>query len=316
MRTSPHSWSPSASLAAARPRARRAARARLPVGCAAAGAASEAVTATGRFGAEPTVELPDAGLTTKGTQVSILSRARAADRRRQPRAHRVHARRRHHRQGRADQRLHRQDAPRSPQRSSDARRPRSTPCSARHVGDRLAVALPQSALATPRCAGTASKKTEDAVVAVIDVKRAFDSRANGTPQLAGRRDARGRARAGRRARHHDPGVDTPPTRDETHLLARAPARSLTAKDDRGHRVHGRDLGPTDAPGRRLELDRRHRRADRPARQGPGAGRRPERHRRTAASATRCSPSCTSRASLTRTCIDVLGVAFDPGRLDA
>ncbi|WFR66222.1 hypothetical protein P9139_14745 [Curtobacterium flaccumfaciens] len=42
-----------------------------PSSCAAPGAASEAVTATGSFGKEPKVDIPS-GLTTKGTQVSVL----------------------------------------------------------------------------------------------------------------------------------------------------------------------------------------------------------------------------------------------------
>ena len=42
-----------------------------PSACAAPGAASEAVTATGAFGKEPKVTVPS-GLTTTGTQVSVL----------------------------------------------------------------------------------------------------------------------------------------------------------------------------------------------------------------------------------------------------
>lgn len=197
--------------------------------CAAPGAASEAVTATGSFGKEPKVSIPT-GLTTKGTQVSVL------------------------RQGDGRQiedgtpvlieytlvdgstgevaqtsGYSGQTAPVTAGADNYGALGASLECA--HVGDRLAVALPKSALSSGATsdADSGSRKTEDAVVAVIDVKRAFDARATGTPQLAG--DG---MPAVVLAPSGAPGITIPswdaPSSDELHLLRKGSGDRLTAKD--------------------------------------------------------------------------------------
>ena len=200
-----------------------------PSSCAAPGAASEAVTATGSFGKEPKVSVPG-GLTTKGTQVSVL---RQGDGREVEDGTPVlieytlvdGA------TGEVAQTsgYSGSTAPITAGASNYGALGAAVECA--HVGDRLAVALPKSALnsAASGDTGTSSKKTEDAVVAVIDVKRAFDSRATGTPQLAG-----DRMPAVVLAPSGAPGITIPswnaPTGDETHLLRKGSGAELTAKD--------------------------------------------------------------------------------------
>jgi FKBP-type peptidyl-prolyl cis-trans isomerase len=199
-----------------------------PSSCAAPGAASEAVTATGAFGKEPKVSVPS-GLTTKGTQVSVL------------------------RQGDGRQiedgtpvlieytlvdgatgevaqtsGYSGQTAPITAGADNAGALGESLECA--HVGDRLAVALPKSALSSSAGAGSdSSSRTEDAVIAVIDVTRAFDARATGTPQLAG--DG---MPAVVLAPSGAPGITIPswkaPSGNETHLLRKGSGTELTAKD--------------------------------------------------------------------------------------
>ncbi|WP_144758434.1 hypothetical protein [Curtobacterium sp. 9128] len=195
-----------------------------PSSCDAPGAASQAVTATGAFGKEPKVSIPE-GLTTKGTQVSVLK----------------------HGNGRTigdgtpvliDFTLVDGATGKVAQTSGYSGTPlpitagstnagdlgKALECA--QVGDRLAVALPRTAL---QGGTTSTKRTEDAAVAVIDVKRAFDARATGTPQLAG--DG---MPAVVLAPDGAPGITVPssaaPSSDETHLLRKGHGSVLTADD--------------------------------------------------------------------------------------
>ncbi|WP_144712067.1 FKBP-type peptidyl-prolyl cis-trans isomerase [Curtobacterium pusillum] len=200
-----------------------------PSSCAAPGAASEAVTATGSFGKEPKVSIPS-GLTTKGTQVSVLKSGNG----------------REIEDGTPvlieytlvdgatgdvaqTSGYSGQTAPITAGADNYGALGASLECA--HVGDRLAVALPKSAVSSSDTGdtSTSSKKTEDAVVAVIDVKRAFDARATGTPQLAG--DG---MPAVVLAPSGAPGITIPswtaPKSDETHLLRKGHGAELTAKD--------------------------------------------------------------------------------------
>lgn len=200
-----------------------------PSSCAVPGAASEAVTAIGAFGKEPKVSVP-AGLTTKGTQVSVLTKGDGRE---------------------VDDgtpvliEYTLVDGATGDVAQTSGYKGATAPITAgasnygalgaavecAHVGDRLAVALPKSALSSAASGdtGTSSRKTEDAVVAVIDVKRAFDSRATGTPQLAG--DG---MPAVVLAPSGAPGITIPswnaPKSDETHLLRKGSGAALTAKD--------------------------------------------------------------------------------------
>lgn len=200
-----------------------------PSSCAAPGAASEAVTATGKFGSEPKVNVPK-GLTTKGTQVSVLQQGtgRTIDDGTPVLVEYTLV------DGSTGQVAQTsgysgQTAPITAGASNYGALGASLQCA--RVGDRLAVALPKSALSST--AGTAgsssSKKTEDAVIAVIDVKRAFDARATGTPQLAG-----DKMPAVVLAPSGAPGITIPswsaPKSNETHLLRKGDGRELTAKD--------------------------------------------------------------------------------------
>ncbi|MCS5488174.1 hypothetical protein LQK89_08595 [Curtobacterium sp. C1] len=198
-----------------------------PPRCAAPGAASQAVTASGAFGKEPKVNVP-AGLTTKGTQVSVL---RSGD-------------------GRAVEQgtpvlveytlvdgatgkvvetsgYSGQSALLTAGADKFGALGAALECS--NVGDRLAVALPKSALTAGASTSTESSKTEDAVVAVVDVRRAYDARATGTPQLAG-----DRMPAVVLAPSGAPGITIPswsaPTSDEYHLLRKGSGAELTDKD--------------------------------------------------------------------------------------
>ena len=200
-----------------------------PSSCAAPGAASEAVTATGSFGKEPKVSVPS-GLTTKGTQVSVL---RTGDGREVEDGTPVvieytlvdGA------TGEVAQTsgYSGQTAPITAGADNYGALGAALECA--HVGDRLAVALPKSALNSGSTGdtGTSSKKTEDAVIAVIDVKKAFDARATGTPQLAG-----DKMPAVVLAPSGAPGITIPswkaPSSDETHLLRKGSGAELTAKD--------------------------------------------------------------------------------------
>ncbi|WP_242091410.1 FKBP-type peptidyl-prolyl cis-trans isomerase [Curtobacterium sp. DN_7.5] len=200
-----------------------------PSSCDRPGAASEAVTATGAFGEEPKVSVP-AGLTTKGTQVSVLKEGTGrevedgtpvlieytvVD----------------GETGKVAQTsgYSGTTAPITAGAANYGALGEAVECA--HVGDRLAVALPKSALSSS--SGTAgsssSTKAEDAVIAVIDVKRAFDSRATGTPQLAG--DG---MPAVVLAPSGAPGITIPswdaPKSDELHLLRKGSGTKLTAKD--------------------------------------------------------------------------------------
>ncbi|WP_396288459.1 hypothetical protein [Curtobacterium sp. KT1] len=202
-----------------------------PSSCAAPGKASEAVTATGAFGKEPKVSIPS-GLTTKGTQVSVLKQG----------------------DGRTIEDgtpvlieytlvdgatgevaqtsgYSGQTAPITAGASNYGALGESLECA--QVGDRLAVALPKSALSSSDASATtdsgSSTKTEDAVIAVVDVKRAFDARATGTPQLAG-----DKMPAVVLAPSGAPGITIPswnaPKSNQTHLLRKGSGRVLTAKD--------------------------------------------------------------------------------------
>ncbi len=200
-----------------------------PSSCARPGAASEAVTATGSFGKEPKVSVPT-GLTTKGTQVSVIKQGTgrevedgtpvlieytvvdgATGQVAQTSGYSG------------------QTAPITAGASNFGALGEAVECA--HVGDRLAVALPKSALSSSSGAAgsSSSSKTEDAVIAVIDVKRAFDARATGTPQLAG-----DRMPAVVLAPSGAPGITIPswdaPKSDETHLLRKGDGTKLTAKD--------------------------------------------------------------------------------------
>lgn len=202
-----------------------------PSSCAAPGKASEAVTATGAFGTEPKVSIPS-GLTTKGTQVSVLKQG----------------------DGRTIEDgtpvlieytlvdgatgevaqtsgYSGQTAPITAGASNYGALGESLECA--QVGDRLAVALPKSALSSSDASATtdsgSSTKTEDAVIAVVDVKRAFDARSTGTPQLAG-----DKMPAVVLAPSGAPGITIPswnaPKSNQTHLLRKGSGRVLTAKD--------------------------------------------------------------------------------------
>ena len=199
-----------------------------PSSCAAPGAASDAVTAKGAFGSEPKVQVPS-GLTTKGTQVSVL---RQGDGRRIGDGTPVLI----------EYTL--VDGATGKVAETSGYSGQTAPITAgadnygvlgdalqcAHVGDRLAVALPKSALSSGGSASTgSSRKAEDAVVAVVDVERAFDSRATGTPQLAG-----DRMPAVVLAPSGAPGITIPswsaPSSDQTHLLRKGSGATLTAKD--------------------------------------------------------------------------------------
>ena len=195
-----------------------------PSSCNTPGAASEAVTVKGAFGKEPTVTVPS-GVTTKGTQVSVV---RTGDGRQIEDGTPVLIEytlvdgatgKVAQTSGYAGQ-----VAPITAGSTNAGALGKALECA--HVGDRLAVALPQSALSS---GAAASKKTEDAVIAVIDVKRAFDARATGTPQLAG--DG---MPAVVLAPDGAPGITVPstaaPSGDETHLLRKGSGSTLTAKD--------------------------------------------------------------------------------------
>jgi FKBP-type peptidyl-prolyl cis-trans isomerase len=200
-----------------------------PSSCAAPGAASEAVTATGKFGSEPKVSVPK-GLTTKGTQVSVLQQGsgRTID---DGTPVLVEYTLVDGSTGEVAQTsgYSGQTAPITAGASNYGALGDSLQCA--HVGDRLAVALPKSALSSTDGTGgsSSSKKTEDAVIAVIDVKRAFDARATGSPQLAG-----DKMPAVVLAPSGAPGITIPswsaPKSNETHLLRKGDGRELTAKD--------------------------------------------------------------------------------------
>ncbi|PZE67535.1 MULTISPECIES: FKBP-type peptidyl-prolyl cis-trans isomerase [unclassified Curtobacterium] len=192
--------------------------------CAPSGRASEAVSASGAFGSEPKVTVP-AGLTATGTQVSVL------------------------RQG--DGRTIGDGTPvvleytlvdgaTGEVAQTSGYTGASTPITAgstnagalgealecAQVGDRLAVVLPKTALSGGAPSGSGA---EDAAVFVVDVQRAFDSRATGSPQLAG-----DRMPAVVLAPDGAPGITIPswsaPEDDEQHLLRKGDGATLTAED--------------------------------------------------------------------------------------
>jgi hypothetical protein len=192
--------------------------------CIQPGKASDAVSATGAFGSAPKVDVP-ADLTTTGTQVSVLS----------------------HGDGRqigdgtpalieysvVDGQTGKtvqtsgydgKTAPITAGSSNAGEIGKAIECA--HVGDRLAVVTSRSALS----GGSATTKPgQDAAVVVIDVKRAYDSRATGTPQLAG-----DNMPAVVLAPDGAPGItvpsSNPPKSDETHLLRKGHGAELTAED--------------------------------------------------------------------------------------
>lgn len=198
-----------------------------PSACPAPGSASAAVTATGAFGKEPKVTVP-AGLTTKGTQVSVL---RSGDGRQieEGTPALVEYTLVDGATGQVAQTsgYAGQTAPITAGAKNYG--PLGTALECAHVGDRLAVALPKSALSGSATAGEDSGKAEDAVVAVVDVKQAFDARATGTPQLAG--DG---MPAVVLAPSGAPGITIPswsaPKDDAIHLLRKGSGATLTAKD--------------------------------------------------------------------------------------
>ena len=198
--------------------------------CAPSGAASESVTAKGAFGSEPKVNVP-AGLTVRGTQVSVLRQG----------------------EGRTigdgtpvlleytlvdgatgavaqTTGYTGSTAPLTAGSTNGGALGKALECS--RVGDRLAVVMPKSALsgtAATADSGSASSKAEDSAVFVIDVKRAFDARASGTPQLAG--DG---MPAVVLAPNGAPGITIPswsaPKENVQHLLRKGDGATLTAKD--------------------------------------------------------------------------------------
>ncbi|PZE62094.1 peptidylprolyl isomerase [Curtobacterium sp. MCPF17_047] len=196
--------------------------------CAPSGAASQAVSAKGAFGSEPEVTVP-AGLTVRGTQVSVLRQG----------------------EGRTigdgtpvvleytlvdgatgavaqTSGYTGSTAPLTAGSTNGGALGEALECA--QVGDRLAVALPKSALSgTAADQGRSGSKAEDAAVFVVDVKRAFDARATGTPQLAG-----DRMPAVVLAPDGAPGITIPswsaPKQDEQHLLRKGDGATLTAKD--------------------------------------------------------------------------------------
>lgn len=198
-----------------------------PSACAAPGAASEAVTATGAFGKEPKVTVPS-GLTTKGTQVSVL---RSGDGREiedgTPALIEYTLVDGATGQVAQTSGYSGQTAPITA--GAENYGPLGTALECAHVGDRLAVALPKSALSGGASASAPSGKEEDAVVAIVDVRRAFDARATGTPQLAG-----DRMPAVVLAPSGAPGITIPswsaPKDDALHLLRKGSGAELTAKD--------------------------------------------------------------------------------------
>ncbi len=199
-----------------------------PSSCATPGAASQAVTATGAFGKEPKVSVPK-GLKVQGTQVSVL---RQGDGREVEDGTPVLIEYTlvDGTTGSVAQTsgYSGQTPPITAGASNYGALGASLQCA--HVGDRLAVALPQSALnAQGTDADSTSGRTEDAVVAVIDVKRAYDARATGVPQLAG-----DRMPAVVLAPDGAPGITIPswkaPTADETHLLRKGSGATFGAED--------------------------------------------------------------------------------------
>jgi peptidylprolyl isomerase len=199
-----------------------------PSSCAAPGAASEAVTATGSFGKEPKVSIPS-GLTTKGTQVSVLKSGNGREIE-DGTPVLIEYTLVDGATGDVAQSSGYSGATAPITAGADNYGALGASLECAHVGDRLAVALPKSALSsTSGATGKTSKKIEDAVVAVIDVKRAFDARATGTPQLAG-----DRMPAVVLAPSGAPGITIPswnaPKSDETHLLRKGHGAELTAKD--------------------------------------------------------------------------------------
>ncbi|MDM7890235.1 FKBP-type peptidyl-prolyl cis-trans isomerase [Curtobacterium caseinilyticum] len=199
-----------------------------PSSCAAPGAASAAVTASGAFGKEPKVTVPS-GLTTTGTQVSVL---RSGDGREiedgTPALVEYTLV-----DGATGQVVQTsgysgQTAPITAGAQNYG--PLGTALECAHVGDRLAVAVPKSELSgSATSASGSSRKAEDAVIAVMDVKQAFDARATGTPQLAG--DG---MPAVVLAPSGAPGITIPswdaPKDDALHLLRKGSGALLTAKD--------------------------------------------------------------------------------------
>lgn len=195
--------------------------------CAPSGAASESVTAKGAFGSEPKVNVP-AGLTVRGTQVSVLRQG----------------------EGRTigdgtpvlleytlvdgatgavaqTTGYTGSTAPLTAGSTNGGALGKALECS--RVGDRLAVVMPKSALSGTADSGSTSSKAEDSAVFVIDVKRAFDARASGTPQLAG--DG---MPAVVLAPNGAPGITIPswsaPKENVQHLLRKGDGATLTAKD--------------------------------------------------------------------------------------
>ncbi|OII14947.1 hypothetical protein BIU97_15680 [Curtobacterium sp. MCBA15_009] len=201
-----------------------------PSSCAAPGDASAAVTATGAFGKEPKVSIPN-GLTTKGTQVSVL---RHGDGRQVDEGTPVQIAYTildgKNGEVASTSGYTNQVAPITAGASTYGALGEAVECA--HVGDRLAVALPKSAVNNPAngAPATSTGKAESAAIAVIDVQRAFDARATGTPQLAG-----DRMPAVVLAPSGAPGVTIPswdaPTSDEVHLLRKGSGKVLTEKDN-------------------------------------------------------------------------------------
>ncbi|PZF59726.1 hypothetical protein DEJ23_01510 [Curtobacterium sp. MCSS17_008] len=198
-----------------------------PSACPAPGAASAAVTATGAFGEEPKVSVPS-GLTTSGTQVSVL---RSGDGRQieEGTPTLVEYTLVDGATGKVAQTsgYSGQTAPITAGAANYGALGSALECA--HVGDRLAVALPKSELSGAATVPGSSSKAEDAVIAVMDVKQAFDARATGTPQLAG--DG---MPAVVLAPSGAPGITIPswsaPEDDALHLLRKGSGAELTAED--------------------------------------------------------------------------------------
>lgn len=192
--------------------------------CVTSGSASESVSASGAFGSEPKVDVPS-GLNTDRTQVSVLRHGDG-------------------RQvgdgtpvlldytlvdGATGKTANTSGYGGTPQlltagSSNAGQLGKALECS--HVGDRLAIVMKRSALSGSASADDTGK---DAAVVVVDVRKAFDARATGTPQLAG--DG---MPAVVLAPDGAPGITVPssaaPKSDETHLLRKGDGAKLSSAD--------------------------------------------------------------------------------------
>lgn len=190
----------------------------------AAGAASDAVTASGSLGAKPKVQVPSP-LTTNHTEVSVLKQGTgrvltdgspavieytvvdgATGKTAQTSGYDGST------------------APITVGSTNAGALGAALECA--HVGDRLAIVVTTSAL---QSGSSSSKKQQDAAVVVADVVDGFPSRASGSPQVAA-----DNMPAVVLAPNGAPGITVPttaaPKQDEVHLLRKGSGKELTAKD--------------------------------------------------------------------------------------